>query len=93
MAKSLKVKQLRLLRRKYGNRMYRKRIKLMHRQFTRSEEFGHRPEPYRSLNLAYAHVGASLEGMVKAEHAFYTEMRRLCGQSAASVKSGKEEQA
>lgn len=92
MEKSRKVKQRRLLRRKYGNREYRKRIKLMHRRFTRSEKFMRRQEPYRSMNLSYARVGASLAGMARTEQVFYTEMCRLCKQPAKSTAAGKEEQ-
>ena len=96
MEKSLKVKQRRLLRRKYGNRKYRKRIKMMHRQFTMSSEFAGRQEPYRTLNLAYARAGASLAGMAKAEHVFHVGMAEIVKASkhwmTPSGASNKEEQ-
>lgn len=95
MEKSLKVRQRRLLRRQYGNRAYRKRVKMLHRQFSRSGKFADRQEPYRTLNLTLART-SSMTGMMVAERLFHDSMVEIVKASkhwvAPSSASNKEEQ-
>ena len=77
------------------NRKYRKRIKMMHRQFTRSSEFAGRQEPYRTLNRVYAGT-SSIVCMAKAEALFRDIMVESVKASkhlvAPSGAGSKEEQ-
>ena len=60
----------------YGNRKFRKRVKMKHRAFTRSPEFVNHPEPYRSHNLTFSR-SSSIEAFMYGDSQFRVRLDAL----------------